>query len=157
VFEIGGFCNFSRTGLLDMNMYVAAHSQYESAVSESVSDVAYWLRSESASLLPALLGSLSVRRRRCVRKNCAACQSGEQHKTYVLYSRAHGRRVAVYLPEELVSEVQRRLDNGRALQDLLHQAAPRLVKAFKRAHRDAPASPKLPQVYQAAKGEMDGY
>jgi len=30
-----------------------------------------------------------------------------------------GGRVAVYVPEELVPEVQRSLDNGRALQDLL--------------------------------------
>jgi hypothetical protein len=32
-------------------------------------------------------------------------------------------------------EVQRSLDNGRALQDLLHQAAPRYIKALKRARQ----------------------
>ena len=101
--------------------------------SESPSDVAHWLRSESANLWPALLGSLSLRRSRCIRENCAACQSGEQHQSYVLYGRARGRRVAVYVPEELVSEVQRSLDNGRALQDLLQQAAPRYIKALKRS------------------------
>ena len=53
--------------------------------SESPSDVAHWLRSESANLWPALLGSLSLRRSRCIRENCAACQSGEQHQSYVLY------------------------------------------------------------------------
>jgi hypothetical protein len=37
------------------------------------------------------------------------------------------------VPEELVPEVQRSVDNGRALQDLLHQAAPRYIKALKRA------------------------
>ena len=100
--------------------------------SESPSDVAHWLQSESANLWPALLGSLSLRRSRCIRENCAACQSGEQHQSYVLYGRANGRRVAVYVPEELVPEVQRSLDNGRALQDLLHQAAPRYIKALKR-------------------------
>jgi len=68
-----------------------------------------------ANLWPALLGSLSLRRSRCIRENCAACQSGEQHQSYVLYGRARGRRVAVYVPEELVAEVQRSLDNGRAL------------------------------------------
>ena len=51
----------------------------------------------------------------------------------MLYGRANGRRIAVYVPEELVPEVQRSLDNGRTLQDLLHQAAPRYVKALKRA------------------------
>ncbi len=103
--------------------------------SESPSDVAHWLRSETANLWPALLGSLSLRRSRCIRKNCPACQSGEQHQSYVLYGRANVCRVAVYVPEELVPEVRRSLDNGRALQDLLHQAAPRYIKALKRARQ----------------------
>jgi len=49
-----------------------------------------------------------------------------------LYDRAEGRRIAVYVPEELVPQVQRGLDNGRALQNLLHQAAPHYIKALKR-------------------------
>src|SRR5215475_3369524 len=88
---------------------------------------------------PALLGSLSLRRSRCIR---TACRSGEQHQSYVLYGRANGRRVAVYVPEELVPEVQRSLDNGRALQDLLHQAAPRYIKALKRERAEASRSKK---------------
>jgi len=100
--------------------------------SESASDVVRWLQSESTALWPAVLGSLSLRRTRCIRENCAACASGEQHQSYVLYGRVKGRRVAVYVPEELVPEVQHSLDNGRALQDLLHQAAPRYIKALKR-------------------------
>jgi hypothetical protein len=110
--------------------------------SESPSDVADWLRSESADLWPALLGSLSLRRSRCMRKNCPACQSGEQHQSYVLYGRGNGRRIAVYVAEELVPEVQRSLDNGRALQDLLHEAAPRYVKALKRERTAAAKSKK---------------
>ena len=100
--------------------------------SELPSDVVLWLQSESRALWPAVLGSLSLRRTRCIRESCAACLSGEQHQSYVLYGRAKGRRVAVYVPEELVPEVQRSLDNGRALQDLLQQAAPRYIKALKR-------------------------
>ena len=110
--------------------------------SESPADVARWLQSESADLWPAVLGSLSLRRSRCIRENCPACLSGEQHQSYVLYGRANGRRVAVYVPEELVPEVQRSLDNGRALQDLLHQAAPRYIKALKRARARAAKSDK---------------
>ena len=108
--------------------------------SESPSDVAHWLRSASANLWPALLGSLSLRRSRCIRENCPACLSGEQHQSYVLYGRADGRRVAVYVPEELAPEVQHSLDNGRALQDLLQQAAPRYIKALKRARAKAAKS-----------------
>jgi hypothetical protein len=99
---------------------------------ESSSDVVCWLQSEVAGLWPALLGSLSFRRSPCVRENCLACMSGEQHPSYVLYGRQKGRRIAVYVPEELVAEVRRGLDNGRALQELLQQAAARYVKALKR-------------------------
>jgi hypothetical protein len=100
--------------------------------SESSSDVWRWFQNQAHSLGPAVLGSLSLRRSPCVRENCPACLSGEQHASYVLYGRLKGRRFAVYVPEELVSEVRRCLENGRALQDLLYQAAPRYVKALKR-------------------------
>src|SRR5450631_654720 len=53
--------------------------------SESASDVMRWLQDEATVLWPAFLGSLSLRRSRCVRPNCAACLSGEQHRSYVLY------------------------------------------------------------------------
>ena len=107
--------------------------------SESPRDVASRLRSKAADLWPAMLGSLSLRRSRCIRENCPACLSGEQHQSYVLYGRANGRRVSVYVPEELVPEVQRALNNGRALQ-ILHQAAPRYIKALKRARAEATKS-----------------
>jgi hypothetical protein len=104
---------------------------------ESSSEVVRWLQSEAAELWPALLGSLSFRRSPCVRANCHACMSGDQHPSHVLYGRVKGRRVAVYVPEELVPEVQRSLDNGRALQELLQQAAPRYIKALKRERTKA--------------------
>jgi len=105
--------------------------------SESASDVIRWLQNEASVLWPAFLGSLSLRRSRCVRANCAACLSGEQHQSYVLYDRADGRRVAVYVPQELVAQVQRGLDNGRALQDALHRPAPRYIKALKRERAES--------------------
>ena len=81
---------------------------------------------------PPFLARSACGRSPCVRENCFARLSGEQHASYVLYGRLNGRRFAVYVPEELVPEVRRCLDNGRALQDLLYQAAPRYVKALKR-------------------------
>ena len=109
---------------------------------ETSSDVVGWLQSEVAGLWPALLGALSFRRSPCVRETCPACMSGEQHASHVLYGRLKGRRVAVYVPEQLVPEVRRSLDNGRALQELLQQAAPRYVKALKRERTKASKSKK---------------
>src|SRR5215470_4902234 len=99
---------------------------------ESPADVTRWLADRSAGRWPAILGSLSLRRSPCIRENCQACRSGEQHPSYVLYGCRKGRRFSVYIPEELVPEVRRCLDNGRALQELLYEAAARYVKALKR-------------------------
>jgi Family of unknown function (DUF6788) len=112
---------------------------------DTPADVISWLESEAASLWPALLGSLSYRRTRCMQPNCAACQSGEQHRSYVLYGRHKGRRFAVYVPDELIDEVRRAVDNGRALQDLLMQAGPRYVEALKRARNSKPTQKSKPK------------
>jgi hypothetical protein len=103
------------------------------APTESPADVLRWMQSEAAGLWPAIIGSLSFRRSPCVHENCPACLSGEQHPSYVLYGRHNGRRFAVYVPEDLVPEVRRAVENGRALQDLLVQGGPHYVKALKRA------------------------
>jgi hypothetical protein len=68
--------------------------------------------------------------------------SGAQHLSHVLYGRHDGRRFAVYVPEDLVGEVRRGVDNGRALQNLLVQAGPRYVKALKRARASASKNKK---------------
>lgn len=98
---------------------------------ESPAEVERWLREQSAALSPAALGSLSLRRSPCVRENCPACLTGEQHPSYILYCRIKGRRVGIYIPEELVGRIRRCLDNGRALQELLHEAAQRYANAVK--------------------------
>jgi hypothetical protein len=100
--------------------------------SESLAEVLRWWQQQTVNLWPAALGSLSFRRSPCIRPNCPACLSGEKHPSYVLYSRQQGRRCSLYVPQELVPQLQRCLDNGRALQELLYQAAPRYARALKR-------------------------
>ena len=112
-------------------MYALWHTYSMRPKVESPVDVECWLREQSAALWPAALGSLSLRRSPCVRENCSACLSGEQHPSYVLYCRIKGRRSAIYIPEELVPQMGRCLDNGRALQELLYEAARRYANAVK--------------------------
>ena len=106
---------------------------------ESPVDVARWLERRSADNWPAILGSLSLRRSPCIRENCRACQSGEQHRSYVLYGRVKKRRIPIYIPDDLVPEVQRALDNGRAIQEMLFEAGERYAKALKRQRSAAKA------------------
>jgi len=103
---------------------------------ESPTDVERWFRGQAAGLWPAALGSLSLRKSPCMRDHCAACARGEQHASYVLYGRIKGRRTALYVPDELEPEIRRALENGRALQRLLHEAGRRYTNAVKhqRAH-----------------------
>jgi hypothetical protein len=131
------FLAFLLQVLLAILMCGVTHMRMIRATSETPADVIGWLQSEAGGLWPAFLGSLSFRRSPCVHKNCPACLSGEQHPSYVLYGRHNGRRFAVYVPEDLVPEVRRAVDNGRALQDLLVQAGPRYVKALKRERASA--------------------
>lgn len=44
--------------------------------------------------------SPSFRRGPCIRPNCPASLTGEEHPGYVLYGREKGRRFSVYVPEE---------------------------------------------------------
>jgi len=66
-----------------------------------------------------------------MRENCAACARGQQHASYVLYARIKGRRRAIYVPEQLEPEIRRALKNGRALEQLLHEAGRRYANAVK--------------------------
>jgi hypothetical protein len=99
---------------------------------ESVADVEKWFREQVSKLWPAGLGSLTLRRSPCIREHCHACLTGEQHPSYVLYGRRNGRRLAVYVPDRLVPEVRKAVENGRALQGLLYEAGQRYARALKR-------------------------
>jgi hypothetical protein len=112
-------------------------SDMEHIDSESASDVMRWLQDEAAILWPAFLGSLSLRRSRCVRPNCAACLSGEQHQSYVLYDRAEGRRIAVYVPEELLPQVQRGLEKRARAAGSAASGGTAIHQALKRERTEA--------------------
>jgi hypothetical protein len=102
---------------------------------ESLSEVKHWFEQHLGQMWPAVLGSLSLRRSRCVRQRCRACESGKQHSSYVLYSRIGGHRSSVYVPEDLVPEIEAALEKGRELQVLLHEAAVRYTKALKQERK----------------------
>src|SRR3989304_4143854 len=49
---------------------------------------------------------LSLRKSPCIREHCAACESGEGHPSYVLYTSRRGRRGALYVPDALAAELR---------------------------------------------------
>ena len=104
---------------------------------ESPPDVERWFRAQAADLWPAALGSLSLRKSPCMRDQCAACARGDQHTSHVLYGRIKGRRLAIYIPDDLAPEIRRALKNGRALQDLMYEAGRRYTNAVKHQRAQA--------------------
>ena len=94
-------------------------------------DVARWFERAIRDLWPVADGSLSLRKSPCIRKNCRVCASGEGHRSHVLYGRRGGERLSLYVPDDLVKDVEVALANGRRLKDLISQAGERYVRALK--------------------------
>ena|ERR1700746_1018399 len=107
---------------------------------EAPDDVSSWFRSAIRQIWPVADGSLSLRKCPCIRKNCAACATGEGHRSYVLYGRRKSRRFSLYVPEELVPEVRKALANGNHMKEILNDAGVRFITALKN-HRKT-RSPK---------------
>ena len=95
-----------------------------------------WFRGAVQQLWPVATGSLTLRKGPCIRERCAACESGEGHKSYALYARQGKRRVSIYVPERLVPEILAAIEKGRVLQDLIDEAGVRYVKALKHRRSD---------------------
>jgi len=98
---------------------------------ETPEQVTRWFIAAVQKLAPAASGSLSLRRSPCIRKNCAVCASGEGHASYALYSRHQGKRLSIYVPEDLVPEISQAIANGQRLQELLSEAGVRYATALK--------------------------
>jgi hypothetical protein len=99
---------------------------------EKDEDVKRWFLREVERLWPLALGSLSLRHGPCIRENCSACASGEGHASYALSGRMGRGRTSLYVPAELVAEVQQAVEHGRRLQELMREASWRYLTALKR-------------------------
>ncbi len=74
----------------------------------------------------------SLRRGPCIGPNCPACLTGVKHPGSVLYGREKGRRFSAYVPEELVPQVQRWLDqllSGRANERVVSALGRRVARS----------------------------
>lgn len=98
---------------------------------ETPADVRRWFSKAVSGVWPVATGSISLRKGPCIRKNCPACAAGEGHSSYALYVRRGSRRFSIYVPQRLVPEVRKAIENGRLLQELINEAGLRYVSALK--------------------------
>jgi len=86
-------------------------------------------------LWPPIKGSLAKVRKPCIRPNCSACTRGDNHPAFILSFTDKGRRRCMYVPTEMVPQLQQALRNGRALEQFLYQLGPELLRHY-RQQRD---------------------
>jgi hypothetical protein len=98
---------------------------------ETPEQVVKWFQAAAQKLAPAAVGSLSLRKSPCIRKNCPVCASGEGHASYALYGRHRGKRFSIYVPNDLVPEVSEAIANGQRMHELLSEAGLRYTRALK--------------------------
>lgn len=91
------------------------------------------------TLWPAIKGSLAQVRKPCIRPNCPACARGDKHPAFILAFTDKGKRRCMYVPAQLVPQLQQALRNGKALEELLYQLGPELLRQY-RKQREAPSS-----------------
>ena len=78
---------------------------------------------------------MSLRKSLGVRLRGAACAGGERHASYVLYAQRRGRRVSRYVPDAIAGPLERAVQNGRTLHDLIVEAGERYLRALKAQRR----------------------
>jgi len=93
-------------------------------------------------LWPALKGSLAQVHKPCIRPNCQTCARGDKHPNYLLAFTHKGKRRCLYVPLAMVPIIQRALDNGRRIEQLLYEAGPALLHEY-RAKNPARTGPAV--------------
>ena len=105
------------------------------ARTETPEQVRSWFQTVVRDLWPVAIGSISLRKSPCIRKNCQLCESGQGHSSYALYGRSGKRRFSIYVPDELADEVEKAIRNGRNLQRVMTEAGLRYTLALKNERR----------------------
>ncbi len=117
-------------------MYVICDTYYMPHSKSADSPLRQDFLRQLEKLWPAIKGSLSEVRKPCIRPNCTACARGDKHPAFILSFTDKDRRRCMYVPAQLVPQMQQALHNGKALEALLYQLGPELLRQY-RQQRDA--------------------
>jgi hypothetical protein len=94
-------------------------------------------QNQLAALWPALKGSLAKVYKPCIRKNCPACARGDKHPAWLLSFSSQGRRKTRYVPLALVPTLQKALQNGRKIEQILYRTGPDLLRQHRQSAKNA--------------------
>jgi hypothetical protein len=107
------------------------YNTYKMPKHETTEDVQRWFSKAIQRLWPVALGSISLRKSPCIRENCSACESGIGHSSYALSGYRGEQRFSIYVPDELAPDIEKAIENGRQIQELVKEAGLRYVRARK--------------------------
>lgn len=102
---------------------------------ETPEEVRKWFLSALERIWPIALGSVSLRKSPCIRENCSACRAGIGHSSYALSGYRGKERFSIYVPDELAPDIEKAVENGRKIQDLMKEAGLRYLRARKGVKR----------------------
>jgi hypothetical protein len=89
-------------------------------------------------LWPAAKGSLAKVYKPCIRRNCPACARGDKHPAWLFSFTSQGRRKTMYVPLALVPQIQKAIQNGRKIENLLYRNGPELIKHYRLTLKTSP-------------------
>jgi len=102
---------------------------------ETSEEVRAWFFEQAKKLWPFADGSISYRKSPCIREHCSICDSGG-HGSHLLQGRLKGERFTVYVPRELAGDVEKAVERGRAMQELIMEAGQRYTQALKQERQE---------------------
>ncbi len=105
---------------------------------ETPEEVRKWFLSALERIWPIALGSVSLRKSPCIRESCSACRAGIGHCSYALSGYRGKDRFSIYVPDELAPDLEKAVENGRKIQDLMKEAGLRYLRARKGVKRSLP-------------------
>lgn len=89
-----------------------------------------WL-AEVGTLWPVAKGSVREVKKKCNRKGCKLCASGERHIAWLMTFYQDGKQSSRHVPTPMLAAVKTALENGRKLEALMVQTGLDLLKAAK--------------------------
>ncbi len=68
-----------------------------------------------------IIGSLVESKRKCGNKNCKCIKEGELHSAHILTKRENGKTKTIYIPVDMVKEVERWSKEYKKLKELISE------------------------------------
>ena len=68
-----------------------------------------------------IVGSLVESKRKCGSKKCKCANGGELHSAHILTKRENGKTKTIYIPVNMVDEVQKWSDEYKRIKALIHE------------------------------------